>query len=41
MSDGRDPLDAFLDLSLDEDLETQFVLAAPPDAEAAGRDRAR
>jgi len=29
---GVDPLDAFLDLSLDEDLETQFVLAAPPDA---------
>jgi N-acyl-D-aspartate/D-glutamate deacylase len=28
---GADPLDAFLDLSLDEDLETQFVLAAPPD----------
>ena len=28
---GVDPLDAFLDLSLDEDLETQFVLAAPPD----------
>jgi N-acyl-D-aspartate/D-glutamate deacylase len=27
---GRDPLDVFLDLSLDEDLETQFVLAAPP-----------
>ncbi len=27
---GVDPLDAFLDLSLDEDLETQFVLAAPP-----------
>src|SRR4029453_3937225 len=26
------PLDAFLDLSLDEGLETQFVLAAPPDA---------
>ena len=26
-----DPLDAFLDLSLAEDLETQFVLAAPPD----------
>ena len=26
-----DPLDAFLDLSLDEDLDTQFVLAAPPD----------
>jgi N-acyl-D-aspartate/D-glutamate deacylase len=26
-----DPLDAFLDLSLDEGLETQFVLAAPPD----------
>jgi N-acyl-D-aspartate/D-glutamate deacylase len=29
---GADPLDAFLDLSLDEDLDTQFVLAAPPDA---------
>lgn len=28
---GVDPLDAFLDLSLDEDLATQFVLAAPPD----------
>ncbi|HZP30793.1 MAG TPA: amidohydrolase family protein [Acidimicrobiia bacterium] len=28
---GKDPLDAFLDLSLDEALETQFVLAAPPD----------
>ena len=28
---GADPLDAFLDLSLDEGLETQFVLAAPPD----------
>ncbi len=28
---GLDPLDAFLDLSLDEDLATQFVLAAPPD----------
>ncbi|HSO94642.1 MAG TPA: amidohydrolase family protein [Acidimicrobiia bacterium] len=28
---GVDPLDAFLDLSLDENLETQFVLAAPPD----------
>ena len=28
---GKDPLDAFLDLSLDEDLNTQFVLAAPPD----------
>ncbi len=27
---GHDPLDVFLDLSLDEDLETQFVLAAPP-----------
>jgi hypothetical protein len=26
-----DPLDAFLDLSLDESLEAQFVLAAPPD----------
>jgi N-acyl-D-aspartate/D-glutamate deacylase len=29
--DAVDPLDAFLDLSLDEGLETQFVLAAPPD----------
>jgi N-acyl-D-aspartate/D-glutamate deacylase len=29
---GADPLDAFLDLSLAEDLATQFVLAAPPDA---------
>jgi N-acyl-D-aspartate/D-glutamate deacylase len=29
---GADPLDAFLDLSLLEGLETQFVLAAPPDA---------
>jgi N-acyl-D-aspartate/D-glutamate deacylase len=28
---GADPLDAFLDLSLDEELTTQFVLAAPPD----------
>jgi N-acyl-D-aspartate/D-glutamate deacylase len=28
---GTDPLDAFLDLSLAEDLRTQFVLAAPPD----------
>jgi N-acyl-D-aspartate/D-glutamate deacylase len=27
---GVDPLDAFLDLSLAEDLCTQFVLAAPP-----------
>ncbi len=27
---GADPLDAFLDLSLAEDLQTQFVLAAPP-----------
>jgi N-acyl-D-aspartate/D-glutamate deacylase len=27
-----DPLDAFLDLSLAEDLRTQFVLAAPPSA---------
>jgi N-acyl-D-aspartate/D-glutamate deacylase len=26
-----DPLDAFLDLSLAEDLRTQFVLSAPPD----------
>ena len=32
-----DPLDAFLDLSLAEDLATQFVLAAPPDAEAPRR----
>jgi N-acyl-D-aspartate/D-glutamate deacylase len=32
MMGGSDPLDAFLDLSLDEELETQFVLAAPPDA---------
>jgi N-acyl-D-aspartate/D-glutamate deacylase len=28
---GADELDAFLDLSLDEELRTQFVLAAPPD----------
>jgi N-acyl-D-aspartate/D-glutamate deacylase len=27
---NADPLDAFLDLSLDEGLETQFVLAGPP-----------
>jgi N-acyl-D-aspartate/D-glutamate deacylase len=27
---NADPLDAFLDLSLAEDLQTQFVLAAPP-----------
>jgi N-acyl-D-aspartate/D-glutamate deacylase len=27
---GKDPLDAFLDLSLADDLEMQFVLAAPP-----------
>ncbi|MSO79874.1 MAG: hypothetical protein EXQ79_09765, partial [Acidimicrobiia bacterium] len=27
---GADPLDAFLDLSLDEDLQTQFVMAGPP-----------
>jgi len=27
---GKDPLDAFLDLSLADDLQTQFVLAAPP-----------
>jgi len=27
---GADPLDTFLDLSLDDDLEMQFVLAAPP-----------
>jgi N-acyl-D-aspartate/D-glutamate deacylase len=31
-----DPLDAFLDLSLDEGLETQFVLAAPPDPKRRG-----
>jgi len=31
MMGGLDPLDAFLELSLDEDLETQFVLSAPPD----------
>ena len=30
---GCDPLDAFLDLSLAEDLETQFVLAGPPSPE--------
>jgi N-acyl-D-aspartate/D-glutamate deacylase len=30
MMGGVDPLDAFLGLSLDEALETQFVLAAPP-----------
>jgi N-acyl-D-aspartate/D-glutamate deacylase len=30
---GVDPLDAFLDLSLDGDLETQFVLAGPPSPE--------
>jgi N-acyl-D-aspartate/D-glutamate deacylase len=29
---GQDPLDCFLDVSLAEDLRTQFVLAAPPDA---------
>jgi N-acyl-D-aspartate/D-glutamate deacylase len=29
---SADPLDAFLDLSLAEDLATQFVLAAPPEA---------
>ena len=28
----QDPLDCFLDLSLEENLRTQFVLAAPPDA---------
>jgi N-acyl-D-aspartate/D-glutamate deacylase len=27
---GADPLDAFLDLSLDEGLQTQFVMAGPP-----------
>ncbi len=27
---GKDPLDAFLDLSLADDLQMQFVLAAPP-----------
>ena len=30
---NADPLDAFLDLSLDEDLETQFVVARPPSPE--------
>ena len=30
---GCDPLDAFLDLSLDGDLETQFVLSGPPTPE--------
>jgi N-acyl-D-aspartate/D-glutamate deacylase len=30
---GKDPLDAFLDLSLEGDLDTQFVLAAPPSPE--------
>jgi N-acyl-D-aspartate/D-glutamate deacylase len=34
--DPVDPLDAFLDLSLDEGLETQFVLAAPPDMKRRG-----
>ena len=29
---GQDDLDCFLDVSLAEDLRTQFVLAAPPDA---------
>ena len=29
---GQDDLDCFLDVSLHEDLRTQFVLAAPPDA---------
>ena len=33
---GVDPLDAFLDLSLADDLETQFVLAAPPDPKRRG-----
>ena len=32
---GVDPLDCFLDVSLEEDLRTQFVLAAPPDAARA------
>ena len=31
MGEGRDELDAFLDLSLADDLETQFGLVAPPD----------
>jgi N-acyl-D-aspartate/D-glutamate deacylase len=30
---NADPLDAFLDLSLDEDLETQFGVARPPSPE--------
>ena len=34
-----DPLDAFLDLSLDEDLETQFVARQPALAGTPGRDR--
>jgi len=29
-TEGKDPLDVFLDLSLAEDLETQFVLESPP-----------
>jgi len=38
-----DPLDAFLDLSLAEDLQTQFVLAAPPsrDRQAATEELVR
>ena len=30
LGDGRDELDAFLDVSLADDLEAQFALAAPP-----------
>ena len=42
MMGGVDPLDAFLDLSLDEDLETEFVLAcATSIRSAASRDRRR
>lgn len=36
---GADPLDAFLDLSLAEDLATQFVLAAPADPKRRGATR--
>jgi len=31
---GRDPFDCFLDLSLEEDLETTFVMSAPPTPES-------
>ena len=32
LGDGRDELDAFIDVSLADDLEAQFALAAPPNA---------